>query len=84
MKYEQLERRTLMNRSSTFLCLHIVKKTHNLRFCECLLHLKALYERLYFCIGWLVRLFIIRRIPCGDITCSARLHTLLRVSSDPI
>ena len=26
MKYEQLERKTLMNESSTFLCLHIVKK----------------------------------------------------------
>ena len=48
MKYEQLERRTLMNQSSTLLCLHIVKKIHNLRFCEFLLHLKALYERLYF------------------------------------
>ena len=26
MKYEQLERRTLMNQSSTFLCPHIVKR----------------------------------------------------------
>ena len=79
MKYEQLERRTLMNQSSTFLCLHIVKRPTTYVFANAYSN-----EDLYFCIGWLVRVFIIRRIPCGDITCSACSHTPLRVSSDPI
>ena len=56
MKYEQLERRTLMNQGSTFLCLHIVKRPTTYVFANAYSK-KALYEHLYFCKGWLVRVF---------------------------
>ena len=42
---------TLMNGSS-ILCLCFVKRPTTYIFCKCLLHLKALYEPLYFCKGW--------------------------------
>ena len=53
---EQLDRRTLIHESSTFLCLCIVKNPQ-LTFCECLIHLKPLYEHLY--VSVLVRVFIV-------------------------
>ena len=60
------------------------KKTHNLRFCECLLQKGFVWTPIFLqrLVG--SSLWIIRRIPCGDITCSACSHTPLRVSSDPI
>ena len=50
LKMKMTSENVEIHESSTFPCLY--KKTHNLRFCECLLHLKALYEHLYFSIGW--------------------------------
>ena len=41
VKYEQHERRTFMNESTTF--LYLPQPLDNLQFCQCLLHLKALY-----------------------------------------